>query len=286
MRSPDSRPAITLPMPIPAASAVHESLRVLVVGMQRFFGEQQHRVLKQRAEVPEPGDPADGQPHRAGLPASVASADPDFMERIPTERDVRTRGRSFGDSQARHRAGDGNRKQREAHVERGIFPAVKQEDAEAAAQHDGREGGELDQSIGARQLLFPHNFGQNPVLRRTEEVGLRGQAEQDHQQHIDAVRDQRENPEHHHGDLEQLGDLQDARLAEAVCDLAGGAGEKQERQDKDRVGHRQILAASSVLIDRDLDRSDRYNHLVDVVVERGQKLGPKKGLETAIAKKF
>jgi len=99
------------------------------------------------------------------------------------------------------------------------------------------------------------------------------------------VGQQREDTEHHDRDLEGFGDLEDPGLAEAIRDLAGGAREQQEGDHEHRACQRRV-ARPDVLIESQVDRHDGDEHLIYVVVERGEKLGPQERAEPAIAEQF
>ena len=85
-------------------------------------------------------------------------------------------------------------------------------------------------------------------------------------------------------DFERLGDLEDARLAEAIGELSGVTGEQQEWQNEDGARDGQVARAEQ-LIGGQLDRAHRHDHLINVVVERGQELRPEEGLKAIVAKK-
>ena len=81
-------------------------------------------------------------------------------------------------------------------------------------------------------------------------------------------------------DFESLGDLENARLAAAIGELAGVSGEQQERQNENRARDGQITRAEQ-LIGGQFDGTHRHDHLINVVVEGRQELRPEKGLEAA-----
>ena len=209
-------------------------------------------------------------------------AGPDFGEGIPLHRQARARSGNFANEQAGERSDDGDRQQHPAHDQRLAFPAREQERSDAGSEHDGGEGGKFQQSVGARQLRFAQHLGQDAVFGGAEEIGLHGQQEQHHQQHFDAAQRKRDDPDAHDHDFESLGDLQDAGLAETVGELAGVTGEQQERQNEDRARHRQI-ARTEQLIRGQLHGAHRNDHLINVVVERGQELRPEERLKAAVA---
>ena len=86
-------------------------------------------------------------------------------------------------------------------------------------------------------------------------------------------------------DLERLGELQHARLREAVRHLAGVPGEGEKRDDENGAGDREI-PGSQRSIGGNRDGHDGDDHLVDVVVERAQKLSPEKALEASVGQQF
>ena len=86
----------------------------------------------------------------------------------------------------------------------------------------------------------------------------------------------------HDHDFESLGDLENARFAEAIGELAGVTGEQQEWQNEDGARNRQVARAEQ-LIRGQLHRAHRHDHLINVVVERGQELRPEEGLKAAVA---
>ena len=84
------------------------------------------------------------------------------------------------------------------------------------------------------------HFGKDAVLGGAEEIGLHRKQEEDHQQHVDAAEVKGDHADAHDHDFESLGELEDARFAEAIGQLACITGEQQERQNEDRARESQI----------------------------------------------
>ena len=178
--------------------------------------------------------------HSGRSPINAPDAGRDFTERIPLHRQARARSGNLADEQTGERSDDGNAEQHPAHDQRLVFPAREEERSDAGSENDGGEGGKLQQSVGARQLRFAQHLGEDSVLGGAEEIGLHGEQEQDHQQHVDAAHGKSHDADAHDHDFEGLGDLEDARFAEAIGELAGVTGEQQEGQDEDGARDRQV----------------------------------------------
>ncbi len=97
--------------------------------------------------------------------------------------------------------------------------------SEAGADNDGDKGGEFEQAVGAREVGFVHELGEDAVFGGAEEVGLGGEQEEDDEEQVHASGEKGGEAHEHGGDFEGLGDLQDAGFREAVGKLARVAGE-------------------------------------------------------------
>ncbi len=97
------------------------------------------------------------------------------------------------------------------------------------------------------------------------------------------MRQQRDDAGKHDDNLQRLGALQHTGFGEAVGKLSGGAREQQEWNYEHRACKSEITAAR-LRIRCQAQRHDRDDHLVNVVVERAQELGPQESLETAVGK--
>ncbi len=110
---------------------------------------------------------------------------------------------------------------------------------------------------------------------------MHGHQEEDDEHPGHAVREEYDDAQGHHGDLENLDADQDLALADGIRQLPGVSGEEQRRQHEDGAGEREVFAALVGLRD-DVDRAQRDDDAVGVIVERAQKLRPEEGDEAAI----
>jgi hypothetical protein len=72
------------------------------------------------------------------------------------------------------------------------------------AQEDGDEGAGFDQRVAADQLGFLEHLGQERVLYRAEQRGLRADQKQRREEPAEIAREKTPGREHHHRDLEDF----------------------------------------------------------------------------------
>ncbi len=91
----------------------------------------------------------------------------------------------------------------------------------------------------------------------------------------------------HDGDLGGLHELQHPRLVVAIRQLSGHAGEQHERQDEEPgrdVGQQRRVQPG--IARRLVGREDNERVLVDIVVERAERLGAEERQEAALNQQF
>jgi len=209
-----------------------EVTAVRLVDVKDFRPVEDDDELEQRPEKPEVRVPGDGEeqnpigPDEAPLLEELAKhVQPESSRRVGRGnlRDAETR------RQSRERAaGEDQARRRLVAVE----PLGEDRPADRA-RDDRRERSQLQHAVSPRQALRREKLGQQPVLRGTEQRGLRAREEDGGEREGDGVPRERQRREQHDAQLEHL--RGDGHLA-----LAEPVGEEPARhREQDEWGREQ-----------------------------------------------
>ena len=247
---------------------------ILAVG--RYLGEEQ------RAVEPEPGDAEDGQEDGAVL-AREADVAPGFGQRIDVDHKVRRRRRRIRNAATGNVTGHRDAQPGQGDPHR-IDAGPGEQAAGQRADQDGDEGAGLDLGVAADQFPFIQVLRQDRVLDRPEQRRLQAEQKQGGQQQGQAVQQEAGDRDQHDPHFEQLGEPRQHRLVVLVGELPGGRRKEEERQDEQAGGE---VGEDFRAHRRPLRRLEGDQHdqrvLVEIVVERAEKLGQKQRAETPCA---
>jgi hypothetical protein len=257
----------------------------VLVAAEHLTAEAGELCERHRAEEPEPGDAEDRQEHGA-VRAREADRAPGLREGIPADAQGRIdRGRD-GHAPAREPAGDREREDRRRDQGR---PVVRQRDQHAAedrAEQDREERAHLHERVAADQLLLAQRLREDAVLHGPEERRVHAHHEQRAQQDRDAAQVEPHGADAHDRDLEELHRADQARLLEAVGELARGRREQEEGQDEHAPGEVHERVGRERRLRRAEREQDHERVLEHVVVQRAEKLRPEERREAARAQQL
>ena len=186
MWSPEMRPAITLPTPIPMANPVKSNPERVSATWRISLPSRTQCQLEQRADKPEPGDAQHGESERAAA-TQFPDAGDDFAKGFQRKGSRRPAGGNFRDVQAEKCSGDGDSEHDESQRSGSFFQCSKSAEPKLVPTTIATKVVSSSRPLAREICSRADGFGQDAIFRRAEKRGLRGQQKKHHEQQVQAA---------------------------------------------------------------------------------------------------